>query len=114
MCIRDSTYSRIRYVGNADYERTQRQRNVLTQIFGQLRAKSGLSLISVITKMMNYVTTDFTPERLVWITSNASAMLRYELDSDRIPYDGLYSHNGENLVPDYQATILRLQAVLAQ
>ncbi|WDU82062.1 LCP family glycopolymer transferase [Caloramator sp. Dgby_cultured_2] len=32
-------YSRIRYVGNADYERTERQRRVLTQIFNKVKSQ---------------------------------------------------------------------------
>lgn len=107
-------YSRIRYVGNADYERTLRQRRVLTEIFYKLKNESYFSMLSIVTKLSGYVTTDIPSNRLVWLTSNALNILKYELDSDRIPYDGLYSYCGENLLPDYAATSQRLQAYLAQ
>lgn len=44
-------YTRIRYVGNGDQERTERQRNVLIALFGQLKA-AGQDAFPVFTKVI--------------------------------------------------------------
>ena len=36
--------------------------------------------------------------------------IQYDLVMDRVPYDDLYSNLGEQLVPDYPATIERLHS----
>ena len=105
-------YSRIRYVGNADYERTSRQRRILQEIIAKLRVMDNMTRISAATQVLAYLTTDISSERLSWLISNSGELLNYQIITDRVPYDGLYSHHGEDLVPDYPATIERLRNFL--
>ena len=50
-------YARIRYVGNADFERTQRQRNVMQAIFKKGKSISPLQYPEMIRKMLPVVET---------------------------------------------------------
>lgn len=105
-------YMRIRYVGNNDYQRTQRQRDVLKAIFtsmGDLDMKE----LGVITKeVLLNVEHNIGFLQMLELVSMISDLTSYELEENRIPYDDLYKSQGEMLVPDFEATIERLHESL--
>ena len=105
-------YSRIRKIGNADYERTSRQRRVLSAMFSQLRNMDNLTRVSVATQMLSLVTTDIGADKIAWLLANIGSLMNYNIITERVPFDGLYGHSGENLVPDYPATRARLYEFL--
>ncbi|MGV2645077.1 LytR family transcriptional regulator, partial [Clostridium perfringens] len=57
-------YSRIRYVGDGDYERTERQRNVLDAIIKKLSALKPSEYPETIKKLLPYVETNLTPSKI--------------------------------------------------
>ena len=82
-------YSRVRYVGNADYERTERQRRVLETMFNKVK-DSG---ISELTDLLNAV----LPETLTNISESEMLGLlidfptkynKYNIKQCRVPCDG--------------------------
>lgn len=83
-------YSRIRYVGNADFERTQRQRNVLEQIFLEIKDCNLIELNSLLNKILPEVTTDLTEGETITLALGMSSYGKYELVQSRVPYDGTY------------------------
>lgn len=101
-------YSRIRYVGKYDYERTSRQRRVLEQIFLQAKTMSLTELNNFANAVLPYVTHNLSEGDLLSKIAKIPEWIQYELVMDRVPYDDLYSNSGEMLVPDYPATIERL------
>ena len=101
-------YSRIRYVGKYDYERTSRQRRVLEQIFLQAQSMSLTELNNFINAVLPYITHNLSETDLLAKITKAPEWIQYELVMDRVPYDDLYTNMGEQLVPDYPATIERL------
>lgn len=102
-------YARIRYVGNSDYERTERQRKVLQQIFMQVKELNLLELNDFANNALPYITHNITEGELISLLASLPSVVTYGIDLDRIPYDGSYSVSGEMLVPDFPATIQRLQ-----
>lgn len=102
-------YARIRYVGNSDYQRTERQRTVLTQLMGKMKAMSTGELNSFVQTILPYVTHDIAQSTLIGMITQVPAMLNYDLVTSRVPYDGMFHSQGEILVPDMEATISRLQ-----
>lgn len=110
--IQAVAYSRIRKVGNSDYQRTQRQREVLTKMFNKVKKLS----IDDIDRLANELLPEIThniPESEFWgLLGKAPAVLKYELVKDRIPYDGMYSSKGEYLVPDWEETVEKLKRSL--
>ncbi len=105
-------YGRIRYVGNADYQRTQRQRTVLTKMMEKARNMSVTELNSFATNVLPLVHHDISGGDLVSLLASVPAILSYDLEQDRVPYDGMYTVQKEILIPDMDATIQRLQETI--
>ncbi len=105
-------YMRDRFVGNNDYQRTQRQRDVLTSLFASLQDENLVSLGLVFADTMLKTEHDISPFELLSLSSGLSTWLSWPLEESRIPYDDLYSMDGEMLVPDFPATIERLHSFI--
>lgn len=105
-------YMRIRYVGNADYQRTQRQRTVLTEIFNSAKDMSAAELSELAQEVLALTEHDISALDMITLIGSLSGLTEYELVENRIPYDGLYSSQDEMLVPDFDATIAKLHEVL--
>ncbi|MEQ8156970.1 MAG: LCP family protein [Clostridiaceae bacterium] len=58
-------YSRIRYQGNGDYERTERQRTVLMGIFEKIRSQGALKYPSIASSLLPFVKTSLSPEEIL-------------------------------------------------
>ena len=82
-------YARNRYVGN-DYQRTQRQRNVLTQIFRGCKAATPATLVSLAQVVLPQVTTDMTKTQVLNYAANFAAYMDYEIVSQQIPAADTY------------------------
>ena len=88
-------YSRIRYVGNADYERTERQRRVLELMFNEMRSASLTEINDTLNVVLPEVRTDITEgEMFSLILGMTTDYKDYEVKQYRVPYDG----NIQNLV----------------
>jgi LCP family protein required for cell wall assembly len=99
-------YARIRYVGNADYERTDRQRRVLEIIINEIMSLSLPEQLKMFDTILPYMTTDMSKQEILGccyfvLQSGIDGVERY-----RIPADGAYysaSIRGMSvLVPDLQ------------
>lgn len=107
-------YSRVRSVGNADFERTDRQRRVLSAVMEKIRSANILDLTSVANSLAPYITHNIPRGELMGMVLEVPEYLDYQWYSDRVPYDGLYKHyniGGQGmLVPDWTQTIEQLRA----
>ncbi|MCD8352746.1 MAG: LCP family protein [Clostridiales bacterium] len=83
-------YARTRKVGNADFERTERQREVLEIIYEDLKGASWLKLLQVYDSVADNVTTDMTNNQILNIAFSAYSMGQNELNSYRLPIDGTW------------------------
>lgn len=105
-------YMRIRFVGNNDYERTERQRRVLAKIFEKTENLDGEAFAKLSAKLLLDVDHDFDPLELLDLIGKLPELAGYSLEENRIPYDDLYYSQNEMLVPDFPATIARLHETL--
>lgn len=105
-------YARNRYTGNSDYERTQRQRIVLSAIESRFKEMSLPDLTSAISDILPYITHNIDSGKMLQLTTQLPAILGYDMKEDRIPYDGMYSVKNEILIPDFEKTITKLQQEL--
>lgn len=80
-------YSRIRYVGDADFERTQRQRAVLEQIFNKVKDYNLIELNTLLNIILPEVTTDLTEGEAITLALGMNAYKKYDLKQYRLPYD---------------------------
>ena len=97
-------YARMRYVGNGDYERTERQRTVLMTAFDKLK-KSGLGMIiRTARQVLPNFTTDLTNRQIFGYIFSVMTNDMEITGTYRLPVDGAYSaeriREMEVLVPD--------------
>lgn len=83
-------YSRIRYVGDADFERTKRQRTVLEQIFNKVKDYNLIELNSLLNIILPEITTDLTEGEAITLALSMNAYKKYDLKQYRLPYDGTW------------------------
>ena len=105
-------YMRIRYVGNNDYERTKRQRDVLGVIFASMQKLDAEQLTKLVDEILPNVENDITPVDMIRLMALLPDIGDYELSESRIPYDGLFTSRNEMLIPDFAQTKERLHEEL--
>ena len=104
-------YARLRYVGNADYERTERQRKVIAEIINECKNLSFTELHTLAVKIFPQVKLDITKSEFASMLLNSFDYLGYDVQQLRIPADGLFSedvvskggYNLSVLMPDFKA-----------
>ena len=109
-------FSRIRYVGNSDYERTERQRRVLEEVVAKAKKLSFGQFHRIINEVTPYITHNIPSQELMNLVLMAPTLLGYELISDRLPYDDMYQIviiNGQDImIPDWPSTIERFYGTI--
>lgn len=114
--IQAVAYARIRYVGNADYQRTERQRTVLTRIMEKMKTMSLSELSDFVENVLPLVTHNIPEDEMWSMIAKAPSLFGYDLVKDRIPYDKMYKiiyvKKQDMLVPDWEETVARLKDTL--
>lgn len=106
-------YCRIRYVGNSDWERTERQRKVLTAAFSKLKSSDPVTQYKVVRQILPCLTTDMNDAQMLYYGVRL-ALSGGSLDAGgRIPVDGTYKEETidgmDVLVPDIAANTAALK-----
>jgi LCP family protein required for cell wall assembly len=106
-------YARIRYVGNADFERTDRQRSVMTKVFNKIKELSLLQLSDLLNILLPEVTTNLSKGELFTLILSVPVYSTYTLDSWYVPKEGSFSYltiRGMSVIGiDFQENISALQ-----
>ncbi|HIQ99573.1 MAG TPA: LCP family protein [Candidatus Scybalocola faecavium] len=84
------TYARLRKVGKGDFERTQRQRQVLMAVFDQVKDIRIDELISFVHNLFPLLTTDMSNSQILSLGTKVLGMDLDTLETYRIPEDGSY------------------------
>ena len=83
-------YARIRYVGNGDFQRTERQRLVVSKVFDKAKNMNLLEINNLLTTLFPEIKTNMTESEIMSLLLKATTYLTYDLDSMRLPVDGSY------------------------
>lgn len=83
-------YSRIRYVGNADWGRTDRQRIVLNQLLKKIKALNVVQLNDMLNSFLPEVTTNLSKGELFTLVLSMPQYSGYEVVSWHVPQPGSY------------------------
>ena len=84
-------YARMRKVGNGDFERTERQRSVISQLIGKLAGMNLLEAHALFTEVLPMITTDMTNREITDYAFELLPMLKdLKIQSQRIPFDDTY------------------------
>lgn len=84
-------YSRIRYVGNSDYERTERQRRVLNEVFKKVKAQGAAKLPGTISTLLPYVETSLSNDEITLLALDAFKFDTQNIEQFRLPVDGTFN-----------------------
>lgn len=86
-------YSRIRYVGNGDFERTERQRKVLTAMVEQSRNLSISQLNGMLQAALPLLTTDLSNQEILSYAAKFFSILPdLKIETQRVPTDGTWEY----------------------
>lgn len=84
-------YSRIRYVGNGDFGRTNRQRVVLNSLMNKAKNMSVIELNGLLKEILPMLTTDLSDSQILEYASYILPMLSdLTVTTQQIPADGAY------------------------
>ncbi len=85
------TYARIRNIGNSDFGRTERQRNVINAVIQQCRSMGITELYSLMEQVLPLMTTDLSNAQIWEFAAQAIPLLPdLKVETLRIPVDGGY------------------------
>lgn len=106
-------YARERQTSGSDFNRTSRQRAVIEQIIIKAKKMSVSQLNELVNTLFPKVYTNMTESDILGMVADAVTYLGYDVEQVRVPFDGMYeSVSGGNLLPDYEATIEKLQSII--
>ena len=98
-------YSRIRYIGNSDFGRTERQRNVINAIINECKTMSLTQANSLLTELLPLVSTDMSKEDIFDYALTLFPLLKGSIHSQRIPIDASFTLEWvgalDVVLPDY-------------
>lgn len=78
-------YSRFRYVGNADFSRTERQRKVMNIVFEKLKSIDASTLVKLLDEFLPEVTTSIEYEEFIELLSILPDIFGYDIVSWGLP-----------------------------
>ena len=83
-------YCRIRYIGNSDWDRTERQRKVVMAAFSQFKHSDPITMYRVVSNAMSSITTDMSDRMLLTLLFRALLLRNTEVQNYLIPVEGTY------------------------
>lgn len=88
-------YSRIRYQGNGDYERTDRQRKVLEAIMHKVLNSNVSQYPALLDKLGPHVTTSLSNMEILSLGTSVVTSGTTNIEQVRFPYDGYFNDSGK-------------------
>ncbi|MFQ9799038.1 MAG: LCP family protein [Clostridia bacterium] len=109
-------HARNRSIGNSDYRRTERQREVLISAFTAMKSSDPITLVALINEAMPLLTTDMESSQILGYAMEILTMGVDDVQSFRIPANGMYSsaviRKMQVLVPDLNQCRAYLREIL--
>ncbi|MBQ2840076.1 MAG: LCP family protein [Oscillospiraceae bacterium] len=86
-------YARIRYVGNADFQRTERQREVMEKLMNKALDTNPIRYPALIKSLIPMVETSLSNEEILRIAGSVLLSGKPRFEQGRFPLDGTYKSN---------------------
>lgn len=83
-------YTRVRYVGNGDFERTERQRKVLSIIVDKIKEKGITTVLGLSSEILPSVETSMDKQTILNLAVDYFKADEMTLEQERFPVDGYY------------------------
>jgi len=101
------SYARIRNVGNSDFDRTERQRNVMSMLLKKLKSFNPAMLQKITQNVMPRVSTNVPTLDMYFLSLKLPLTVGYNTKQIQIPYEGTfyddYTESGSVLQVDFDA-----------
>ena len=103
------THAQNRTVGNGDFSRTERQREVISALLKKSKTMSLTQVNNLLSKMLSMITTDMSNKEIMnYVTEFFPLLKNLQIKNQQIPASGTFkdayfSHAGSVLLPDLQA-----------
>lgn len=85
-------YVRIRHKGNADYERTDRQRYMLDVLFKKIKAQGLAKLPETVSALLPYVETSLSKTEIIQLALELAGYGAESVEQFRLPVDGYFTN----------------------
>lgn len=85
-------YARIRYVGDGDFERTNRQRIVIAKVLEKAKTLNVLEINDLLNTFLPQIKTNLSQEEILSLLLKALEYLQYDLESHRLPVDDSWKY----------------------
>lgn len=96
-------YARMRHVGNNDFERTQRQRNLIDSLIAKFQSSNVATIAKLMTQFLPQVTTNITVDEMTSLAENSMKYLSYPISEYRVPTDDNYY---DETIPNVGAALI--------
>jgi len=83
-------YSRIRHAGNGDFERTERQHEVIDAVVEEMKGLSITKMNDLLSSLLPGIKTNYTEKEILSLLVDAVEWMGYEIKDLRLPVDGSY------------------------
>ena len=111
-------FCRLRKVGNNDFERTERQRRVVQEVFRKAKTMNTMQMLNVLNKMFELLNTNLTDDDLLNLMVEVLDMGVSEFENHNIPEDAGYTSQSVDgmavLVPDLEACRALVQEIMGE
>ena len=95
-------------MGHADFERTERQRTILSELFKKVKTVSPLKFPGLVTALLPHVETNLPVTEIVKLGVSVLGFKNKDIIQYRLPVDGTYQSRSIRgmavLVPDLEKT----------
>ena len=105
--VQTLAYCRYR-VSDADFGRTQRQREVLTQVFQKFKTSSLSKITSLLDTILPMLTTDLSEGNCASLLIKFPSIAGFKVEQLRLPAYKEYTEQAGSLIPDWEKTLRRL------
>ncbi len=105
------THARNRTIGS-DWARTQRQRDVIQALAKKAKNLSLSQLNNLLNTVLPLITTNMPKDMMKDLIGKAPALLGYEIESTRVPGNGLYTERNYQIICDLEANCTALYELI--
>ena len=94
--IQAVAYTRVRMLGNGDFDRTERQRNVLEALMKNVQNAGPLKLAGMVSKLLPEIKTSISDGEILKIGTDLLTTGIKSIEQERFPVDGYYNDSTIN------------------
>ncbi|MBQ1463690.1 MAG: LCP family protein, partial [Ruminococcus sp.] len=84
------SYARIRHIGNADFERTQRQREVITTVLKEIKKVKPTAISNIMNDVMPQVRSNMNTGQMYMLSLRVPFLYGYDISQLQIPAEDTY------------------------